>query len=230
MINTTDTQRQTEYKLDYKVGSFNILYEDKWFLEVCLSRTAPRSAQFMPRQMVGYSEDMVVCSMANKSLPGPSHLWEMFCRTEFWQTTCASPACLREAAELGRAKARAAVPPDGASGAPSPLSADKLHSCGVTCQHLQCGSPETNQECSACQTVALSHYIETTFLSEPWALSEQEWGIHWRSDLQPCNHRQPSAARPALQLKEKKSCKSVPNPCSICCVDTTVVSNNSHGI
>lgn len=96
MINTTDTQRQTEYKLDYKVGSFNILYEDKWFLEVCLSRTAPRTAQFMPPQMIGYSEDMVVCSMANKSLPGPSHLWEMSCRTEFWQATCASPACWLE--------------------------------------------------------------------------------------------------------------------------------------
>lgn len=63
--------------------------------------------------------------------------------------------------------------------APSPSSADKLHSCGVTCQHLHCGSPETNQECSACQTVALSHYIETTFLREPWAPSEQEErGIH----------------------------------------------------
>ncbi|KAF2981202.1 hypothetical protein EK904_014553 [Melospiza melodia maxima] len=28
-------------------------------------------------------------------------------------------------------------------------------------------------------------------------------------------------------MKEKKSCKSVPNPRSICCIDTTVISNNS---
>lgn len=166
----------------------------------------------------------------------------MFCRTEFFdrplvRAPSAGGSC-RGALALGgcracrayRAKPELQCLLTERGRAPSPLSADKLHSCGVTCQHLQCGSPETNQECSACQTVALSHYIETTFLRELWALSEQEWGIHWHSDLQPCNHRQSSAARPALQLKEKKSCKSVPNPSSICCIDTTVISNNSHGI
>lgn len=126
---------------------------------------------------------------------------------------CAGVTCLG-ALTPGRCKAHTVQRPGlhclltGRGRAPSPLSADKLHSCGVTCQHLHCGSPETNQECSACQTVALSHYIETTFLREPWALSEQEeWGIHWHSAPQPCNERQHTVVRPALQLKEKVSCK-----------------------
>ena len=154
----------------------------------------------------------------------------------FWWATCPRPVCWRDlprCLDSGKVQSwcRAALPPDDRGRAPSPLSADKLHSCGVTCQHLHLGSPETNQECSACQRVALSHYFETTFLREPWALSEEEeWGIHWRSDPQPCNERQPPAARPVLQLKEKMSCKNVLNPCSICCVDTTLISNNSHGI
>lgn len=49
--------------------------------------------------------------------PGTSHLWKMFCRTEFWQATCASPVCWRGSGRLQsshRAEARAAVPPDGA--------------------------------------------------------------------------------------------------------------------
>lgn len=175
--------------------------------------------------MFGYSQGMVVCSMANRSIPGTSHLWKMFCRTEFLTGHLCEPRLLAwaaevpwlwEAVELTQSQgqsctARAALPPDGARHGSFPLSADKLHSCGVTCQHLQRGSPETNQECSACQTVALSHYIETTFLSELWALSEQEWGIHWHSDLQPCNHRQSRAVRPDLQFKEglQKHAKSM---------------------
>lgn len=96
-------------------------------------------------------------------------------------------------------RSRAASPGTGPGDGSFPSSADKLHSCGVTCQHLHCGSPETNQECSACQTVALSHYIETTFLREPWAPGErEERGILSRSDPQPCNERQTTAMRPDL--------------------------------
>lgn len=164
--------------------------------------------------MFCYSEDMVIWSVANRSIPGTSHLWKMFSRTEFLTGHSCEPRLLAWAVlTVGGCGAHAEPRPGlqclltERGRAPSPLSADKLHSCGVTCQHLQCGSPETNQECSACQTVALSHYIETTFLREPWALSEQEQGIHWHSDLQPCHHRQSNAARPALKLKEKKSCK-----------------------
>lgn len=141
--------------------------------------------------MFGYSEDMVIPSVANRSIPGTSHLWKTFCRTEFLTGHLCEPRLLAGAAEVPwaaepRPELQCLLTERGR--APSPVSADKLHSCGVTCQHLQRGSPETNQECSACQTVALSHYIETTFLREPWALSEHEWGIHWHSDLQPCNH------------------------------------------
>lgn len=80
--------------------------------------------------MFGYSEDMAVSSMANKSVPGTSHLWKMFCRTEFLTDHICEPRLLAwaaevpwlwEAAELGRAKARAAVPPDGSRQGSFPL-------------------------------------------------------------------------------------------------------------
>lgn len=158
----------------------------------------------------------------------------------FWQATCPRPVRrpdLPRCSDFGKAwklvqgerRSCTASRRTRRGRAPSPFPADKLHSCGVTCQHLHFGSPETNQECSACQTVALSHYIETTFLRELWALSEQDWGIHWRSDPQACNERQPAAARPALRLKEM-SCKNVLNPRSTRCVATTLISNNPHGL
>lgn len=46
-MNTTDAQGQTERKLECKVGPFKIVYEDNWFLEVCLSSTVPNTAHLM---------------------------------------------------------------------------------------------------------------------------------------------------------------------------------------
>lgn len=177
--------------------------------------------------------------MANRSIPGTSHLQKTFRRTEFLTATCPEarlpgwPAMVLDSGKVHGSwrRSRAASPGTGPGEGSFPSSADKLHSCGVTCQHLHCGSPETNQECSACQTVALSHYIKTTFLREPWALGgQEEREILSRSDPQPCKERQTTAVKPDLQLKEKIPCKNVLNPQGVCYTDTTLISNNSHGI
>lgn len=50
--------------------------------------------------MFGFSEDMVIWSLANRSIPGTSHLWKMFCRTEFLTDHLCQPHLLAQAAEV----------------------------------------------------------------------------------------------------------------------------------
>lgn len=183
--------------------------------------------------MFGYSEDTVIRSVANRSIPGTSHLWKTFCRTEFLTGHLCEPRLLAWAAEVPWvAQSRGQSCTASWRSEAGLLPPCPLTNCTAVVLHVSTCSADLRR-----QTRNVLHARQWRWAITlrqpswgncgPWVnKSGESTGILTYSHV---TMWQSSAARPALQLKEK-SCKNVPNPCSICCIDTTVISNNSYGI